>query len=65
MWERLSSRDQTITVLERRLFVAGKLLPREIYAKLTALYPNTEAIGFLAHYSSIPSFHGSGINQEL
>ena len=45
MWERLllasrfggASRDQTIAVLERRLFVAGKPLPREILAKLTAL----------------------------
>ena len=39
MWERLSSRDQTITVLERRPLVAGKPLSREIHAKLTALGP--------------------------
>ena len=39
MWERLSSRDQKITVLERRLFVAGKPLPREILAKLMTLGP--------------------------
>jgi hypothetical protein len=45
MWERLllasrlggASRDQTITVLKRLLLVAGKPLPREIHAKLTAL----------------------------
>ena len=32
MWERLSSRDQTVTTLEQLLFVAGKPLPREIDA---------------------------------
>ena len=32
-----ASRDQRITVLERRIFVAGKPLPREILTKLTAL----------------------------
>jgi hypothetical protein len=29
------------------------------------LNQNTEVIGFLTHYSSIPVFHGSGMSQEL
>ena len=34
MWERLSSRDKTVTALEQLLFVAGKPLPREFNVKL-------------------------------
>jgi len=37
LWERLSSRDETIAALERLPFVAGKPLPREIDDKLMTL----------------------------
>jgi len=37
LWERLSSRDYTITALERLVFMAGKALPRAVDVNLMTL----------------------------
>jgi hypothetical protein len=64
LWERLSSREKTITVLKRLHFVAGKPLPRAVDFSLMALTRNLQRTSAQSETRN-QQLHIRGLKTEL